>query len=75
MVEDQIYRSEVPSIALAQVVQDRTERGLTVREYCEETGICENTYFYWQRKLRAAASTRAADMSIGNSLTPGAGQH
>ena len=54
----------------AQVVQDRAERGLTVREYCEETGICENTYFYWQRKLRAAASARAADMSAGNSLTP-----
>ena len=54
----------------ARLVQERAQRGLTVREYCEETGICENTYFYWQRKLRVAASARAADMTAGNGLTP-----
>ena len=59
----------------AQLVQERAQSGLTVREYCEETVIYENTHFYWQRKLRAAASARAADMSTGNSLTLRAGQH
>lgn len=41
----------------AQVMRDRTDKGLTIHAYCEETGIHENTYFYWQRKLREAACT------------------
>lgn len=39
----------------AQVMRERTEKGLSVRAYCQENGIHENTYFYWQRKLREAA--------------------
>ena len=39
----------------AQVMRERTDRGLSIRAYCAETGIHENTYFYWQRKLREAA--------------------
>jgi transposase-like protein len=34
------------------IIRDRTESGLNVREFCEREGICENTYYYWQRKLR-----------------------
>lgn len=41
----------------AQIARDRSDRGLTVKAYCEENGIHENTYFYWQRKLREAACT------------------
>ncbi len=39
----------------AQATRERADRGLSVRAYCAETGIHENTYFYWQRKLREAA--------------------
>lgn len=39
----------------AQVIHERTEKGLSVHAYCESIGIHENTYFYWQRKLREAA--------------------
>jgi hypothetical protein len=28
---------------------------VSIREYCEDSGIHENTYFYWQRKLRESA--------------------
>jgi putative transposase len=41
----------------AQVMRDRTDRGLTIHAYCVETEIHENTYFYWQRKLRETACT------------------
>jgi putative transposase len=30
-----------------QVLQKRTDSGLTIRAYCKETGIHENTNFYW----------------------------
>ena len=39
----------------AQIVQERSKSGTTVRAYCKQIGICENTYFYWQRRLRQAA--------------------
>ena len=31
----------------AQLMQERAQRGLTVRPYRVETGIYEKTYFYW----------------------------
>jgi putative transposase len=36
--------------------KEREESGQSIKEYCLATGIHENTYFYWQRKLREAAS-------------------
>ena len=38
----------------AQVMQDRTVSGTSIRKYCESKGIRENLYYYWQRKLREA---------------------
>jgi putative transposase len=39
----------------SQIMRDRAEKGLSIRAYCESAGIHENTYFYWQHKLREAA--------------------
>lgn len=39
----------------AQIMQDRSQSGLSIRSYCKSAGIHENVYFYWQRKLREAA--------------------
>jgi len=39
----------------ARIVQERINGGLSIREYCKQIGICENTYFYWQRRLREVA--------------------
>ena len=38
----------------AQIMQERIQSGLTVKAFCQQIGICGNTYFYWQRKLREA---------------------
>ncbi len=56
----------------AQVVQDRVEKGISIRLYCKEVGIHENTYFYWQRKLREAACTglQTGSMPGAKSLVP-----
>jgi putative transposase len=56
----------------AQIMRDRAEKRLSIRLYCEQAEIHENTYFYWQRKLRDAAcsgiqTTAAPDMK---SLVP-----
>lgn len=56
----------------AQVLRTRTDKGLSVRAYCEETGIRENTYFYWQRKLRevACSGIQPTGTTEENSLVP-----
>jgi putative transposase len=39
----------------AQIMQERVQSGLSIKAFCGQIGICHNTYFYWQRKLREAA--------------------
>lgn len=39
----------------AKIIHERSQSGLTIKAYCQKLGICANTYFYWQRKLREAA--------------------
>jgi transposase-like protein len=34
----------------------RKESGLSIKAFCEDAGIHDNTYYYWQRRLRLAAS-------------------
>lgn len=40
----------------AQIMRERKESGLSIKAFCEKAGFHENIYFYWQRKLREAAS-------------------
>lgn len=39
----------------AAVFKAKAESGLTVDEYCDQTGISRNAYYYWLRKTRNAA--------------------
>ena len=39
----------------AGIVKERMESGLSVKAFCEKAGIHENTYYYWQKKLREMA--------------------
>lgn len=57
----------------AQVMRDRADKGISIREYCESIGIHQNTYFYWQHKLREAAASgiqAAAALTEEKSLAP-----
>ena len=38
----------------AEIMRERQESGQSIKAYCEQTGIHENVYYYWQRKLREA---------------------
>ena len=39
----------------AAIMRERQESGLSIKAFCESRGFHTNVYFYWQRKLRAAA--------------------
>jgi hypothetical protein len=42
------------------IMQDKNESGLSIKAFCNNIGIHETTYFYWQRKLRLAACGQLA---------------
>jgi len=39
----------------ARIMQERVQSGMYIKDFCKQLGICQNTYFYWQRKVRAVA--------------------
>jgi len=47
------------------LAKERSELGMSIRAYCAMKGFAENTYFYWQRRLRQAACTELAKRSDG----------
>ena len=49
----------------SRLAKERAELGLSIRAYCAMKGYAENTYFYWQRRLRQAACDEITERSIG----------
>jgi putative transposase len=47
----------------AGIMQERASSGLNIKEYCKQIGVCQNTYFYWQRRVRAAACQELSVMA------------
>ena len=39
----------------AQIMQERSESGMSIKAYCKSIGLHQNVYHYWQKKLREAA--------------------
>jgi putative transposase len=55
----------------AGILQQRKQSGESVRSFCKSSGIRENVYYYWQRKLREAASESLVSVSgAGNVVQP-----
>jgi transposase-like protein len=38
----------------AQIIRRQKESGRSIKEFCETAGFHQNSFFYWQRKLRDA---------------------
>jgi len=61
--------SEIRISHWAQIMQERNERGVSVREYCKTAGIKEYIYYYWQRKLRETVCRGALPNTHGASAS------
>lgn len=46
-------RDEYRAQTWAMLIQESKTSGLTNREFCEQRGISEKSFYYWQRKLRS----------------------
>jgi putative transposase len=55
----------------AELAKERGELGLNIRAFCALKGYAENTYFYWQRRLRNVAYEEPLKQRPGSeSLVP-----
>ncbi len=39
----------------AEIIVARNESGKSIKDFCRDTGVSRNAYYYWQRKLREIA--------------------
>ena len=49
-------RNEYRLQSWVEIIRECQESGLSNREFCSQRGISEKTYYYWLRKVRAAAA-------------------
>lgn len=49
-------RNEYRMQSWVEIIRECEESGLSNREFCFQRGISEKTYYYWLRKVRAAAA-------------------
>ena len=54
----------------AGIMQERKESGLSVRAFCKNAGFHENSYFYWQRRLREATCEELARIQDKPNMVP-----
>ncbi len=54
----------------AQVIQERAGSGQSIKDFCQNSGISRNAYFYWQRKLRESACTELVKKEEPKSIAP-----
>jgi hypothetical protein len=48
------------------MIQDRNNSGLSIKEYCENTGIARHVYYYGLKKVREAACDELAKVQNGS---------
>ena len=57
------------------LLQVANESGLSRRDWCEKNNISENSFYYWQRKIRRLALDKTAEKNLsGHSGNPASGQ-
>ena len=49
-------RDEYRLQSWTEIIRECQASGLTNKEFCARRGIAENTYYYWLRKVRTAAT-------------------
>ena len=55
MTDTRLATTKIRIKKWAEIINDRINSGLKVNEYCQTHGISRDAYYYWLRKVRAAA--------------------
>ena len=57
-------RDEYRSQTWAMLIQECNNSGLTKREFCQQRGISEKSFYYWLRKLRSHMTEAAGPQLV-----------
>ena len=57
-------RDEYRAQTWAMLIQECNNSGLTKREFCQQRGISEKSFYYWLRKLRSQMAEAAGPQLI-----------
>lgn len=57
-------RDEYRAQTWAGLIQECNTSGLTKREFCQQRGISEKSFYYWLRKLRSQMAQTAAPQLV-----------
>ena len=60
-MDTRMVTNQVRMTKWSEIIKDRCESGLTIKEYCAEHGISRDAYFYWLRKIRESAVAAASE--------------
>lgn len=52
------------------LIQECSASGLTKREFCQQRGISEKSFYYWLRKLRTQMAERTAPQLVPLEAVP-----
>ena len=57
-------RDEYRAQTWAMLIQECNNSGLTKREFCQQRGISEKSFYYWLRKLRSQMAEAAGPQLV-----------
>ena len=57
-------RDEYRAQTWAMLIQECNNSGLTKREFCQQRGISEKSFYYWLRKLRSQMAVAAGPQLV-----------
>ena len=62
-------RDEYRAQSWAMLIQECKASGMTNKDFCEQRGVSEKSFYYWQKKLRTKLAEAAAPQLV--QLEPG----
>ena len=63
-------RDEYRTQTWAMLIQECTASGMTNKDFCEQRGVSEKSFYYWQRKFREQIVEAAAPQLVPLDSTP-----
>lgn len=69
-MDTKIATAKYRSAQWMEIIRDRQNSGLNVKDYCQIKGLSRHAYYYWQRKLRESACAELAKQEDPVALIP-----
>ena len=73
MADELVVRDEYRARTWAMLIRECKASGMTNKDFCEQRGISEKSFYYWQKKLRTKIMETALPQLVHLDPTPETG--